>query len=137
MSHSRVRNLLATKTTEYATTKGLRVSYENYKLYPEADETYLETYTIPAPTITRTLNGDHKEFIGIYQIKIIVGSGVATSLSDEIVEELQLTFTVDSTYTDTSGFTVQVISPVSIAQGKVQDGKWVIPCSLEYRADTN
>lgn len=136
MSHSRVRNLLATKLAEYATTKGIRVSYENYKLYPNVDETYLETCTLPAPTITRTLSGDHKEFLGVYQIKIIVGSGVATALSDQIVEELQTAFPVDSTYVDVSGFTVQVISPVSIAQGKVQDGKWVIPCSLEYRADT-
>lgn len=137
MSHSAARNLFATKLTEYATTKGIRVSYDNFKLTPSANETYLETHLIPASTTANTLGGDHKRFVGLYQIKVIVGSGIATAASAKIVDELQTVFPVDSLYTDVNGFTVQVISPVHSPEGKVQEGKWIIPCYFEYEANTN
>ena len=137
MSHSAVRNLFATIVAQYAATKGIRVSYDNFKIKPEANETYLETHLIPADTTTETLGGDHKKFIGLYQIKVVGGSGVATAQTDAIVNELQTIFPIYSLHTNVDGFTVQVLSPVKSPEGKVQDGKWSIPCYFEYRADTN
>lgn len=137
MSHSKVRAIFATLLTEYALTKDIRVSYDNVKFDPTVNELYLQTHLIPVDTPTLTLGGDHKEYLGIYQVKIISGSGSATGIADSIIDDLQNLFPVYKLFKDLSGFTVQVYSPVHSAEGKAQDGRWTVPCYFEYRADTN
>lgn len=136
MSHSRVRALFNTALLSYATPKNIRVATDNVKFTPNTNETYLAAHLIPADTFTMTLSGDHKSFIGIYQIKVVTGSAISTAVSDNITEELQDVFLVDKLFTK-DGFTVQVNSPIHSVEGKAQEGSWVVPCYFEYRADTN
>ena len=137
MSHARVRNLFQTALAAYAATKGIRVAFDNVQFTPTTNETYLVSHLMPASTNSRTLSGDHKAFVGVYQITIVSPSGRATSKSDEISAELQQEFTVYKRYTDSTGFTVQVMSPLHTPEGKVQNGGWIVPCYFDYRADTN
>ena len=137
MSHARVRNLFQTALKAYADNKGLRVAFDNVQFTPTTNETYLVSHLMPASTNSRTLSGDHKAFVGVYQITIVSPSGRATSKSDEISAELQQEFTVYKRYTDSTGFTVQVMSPLHTPEGKVQNGGWIVPCYFDYRADTN
>lgn len=136
MSHSRVRALFNTALIAYATPKNIRVATDNVKFTPNTNETYIVAHLIPADTYTNTLGGDHKAFIGLYQMKVVTGTGVSTSVSDNITQDLQAVFLVDKLFTK-DGFTVQVVSPIHSPEGKAQDGSWVVPCYFEYRADTN
>lgn len=136
MSHSRVRALFNTALIAYATPKNIRVATDNVKFTPNVNETYIAAHLIPAETYTNTLGGDHKAFIGIYQMKVVTGTGVSTSASDDITQDLQTVFQVDKEFTK-DGFTVQIVSPIHSPEGKAQDGSWVVPCYFEYRADTN
>lgn len=137
MSHARVRNLFQTALSTYASNKGIRVAFDNVQFTPTTNETYLVSHLMPAQTSSRTLSGDHKAFVGVYQITIVSPSGRATSQSDQISVELQQEFTVYKRYTDSTGFTVQVMSPIHTPEGKVQNGGWIVPCYFDYRADTN
>lgn len=139
MSQAKIRNIFQTKIASYAATKSIRVAYDNLQFVPKANETYLACHLIPSVTKTETLSGDHKAFIGIFQITIVVGSGKATSLSDEIAEELQNEFKVYSLHSRAADplFVVQVLSPLNVPEGKVQSGNWIVPSYFEYRADTN
>jgi len=137
MSQARVRNLFQTALNAYATTKNIRVAFDNVQMVPRANETYLVSHLLPSSTATQTLNGDHKRFLGVYQITIVTPSGKATAQSDEIASELQEIFTIFKRYTDSDGFTVTVMTPLNVPEGKVQNGGWIVPCYFNYRADTN
>jgi len=141
MSHARVRNLFQTALNTYAKNKGIRVAFDNVQFTPTTNETYLVSHLMPASTNSGTLSGDHKAFVGVYQITIVSPSGRATSKSDEISAELQQEFTVYKRYTESGSLsdplTVTVMSPLHTPEGKVQNGGWIVPCYFDYRADTN
>lgn len=137
MSQARVRNLFQTAVAQYATSKSLRVAYDNVQFTPTVSEIYLVCHLLPASTDTKSIGGDHKRFLGVFQITIVTPSGTATAKADEIASELQDIFTVYKRYTDYTGFTVIVMSPLNVPQGKVQNGGWIVPCYFNYRADTN
>lgn len=137
MSQAKVRNLFQKAVSDYATTKNIRVAFDNVKFTPQANETYLVCHLIPSSAATETLSGDHKRFLGVFQITIVTASGTATAKSDEIASELQDIFTIYKRYTDSTNFTVTVMTPLNVPEGKVQNGGWIVPCYLNYRADTN
>lgn len=136
MSHPSILNIFQTALSGYATAKPIRVAYENVQLTPTANETYLVAHILPSSTKTDTLSGDHKRFMGVFQITIVSPSGKATSNYQTLVNELQTLFPVYKIF-EITGFSVQVTSPLHTPEGKVQNGAWVVPCSFEYRADTN
>lgn len=137
MSQARVRNLFQTALKQYADAKGLRVAFDNVQMTPRANEVYLVSHLMPSSTATQTLNGDHKRFLGVYQITVVTPSGTATAKADEIATELQDIFTIFKRYTDSTGFTVTVMTPLNVPEGKVQNGGWIVPCYFNYRADIN
>ncbi len=137
MSQARVRNLFQTALSQYATTKNIRVAFDNVQFKPQANEVYLVSHLLPSSTATQTLEGDHKRFLGVMQITIVTPSGTATAKSDEIANDLQEMFTIFKRYTDSEGFTVTVMTPLNVPEGKVQNGGWIVPCYFNYRADTN
>ena len=138
MSHARIRNIFNYEMSLFAEVNSLRVSFDNVSFTPNVDETYIQCHLIPADTQTRTLGGDHKEYIGLYQMKIITASGDGYGNADEFVEKLQTKFPVYALFKedDPSTLNVQVLSPIHSPEGKDQSGSWVVPCSFEYRADT-
>lgn len=138
MSHARVRKLFSAALAEYAVLKGIKVSYDNVKeKFDEDDDDHIETHLIPADTFTDTLGGDHKAFIGMYQMKIVTKYGTGYLKTEEIIEELQAIFKVFKEFTDDTGFSVQVISPIKTPEGKQNASQWAVPAYFEYRADTN
>lgn len=143
MSHARIRNILNYEMSLFAEINNLRVSFDNVSFTPNVDETYIQCHLIPADTQTRTLGGDHKEYIGLYQMKVITASGDGSGNADEIVEKLQTKFPVYALFKEDIvpgelfPFSVQVLSPIHSPEGKDQSGSWVVPCSFEYRADIN
>lgn len=136
MSHARVRTLFSAALANFAQQKGLEVSYDNVMIEFTGD-TYIKSHTIPADTFSDTLSGDHKGFIGMYQMTIVTKYGVGSLVAETLVDELQSIFIVNQMFTDTSGFSVQVISPIKVPEGKQDGTVWVLPCYFDYRADTN
>jgi len=139
MSHARIRNIFNYEMSLFAEVNNLRVSFDNVNFTPNVDETYIQCHLIPADTQTRTLGGDHKEYIGLYQMKVITASGDGSGNADDIVEKLQTKFPVYALFKedDPSIFSVQVLSPIHSPEGRDQSGSWGVPCSFEYRADIN
>lgn len=137
MSQARVRNLFQTALKQYADTKGIRVAYDNVQFTPKTNEVYLVSHLLPSSTATETMSGDHKRFLGVYQITVVTPSGAATARADEIATDLQEIFTIFKRYTDSTGFTVTVMTPLNVPEGKVQNGGWIVPCYFNYRGDIN
>lgn len=143
MSHAKVRKIFAAALAEYAALKGLKVSYDNVKeKFDDNDEDHIKSHLIPADTFTDTLGGDHKAFIGMFQMTIVTKYGTGYLLTEEIIEELQNVFKVYKDFLEDendpiNSFRVQVTSPIKNPEGKQNASQWVVPAYFEYRADTN
>lgn len=150
MSNDRIRILLNETLLE-----GLRQPDENLK-YPvfingiqdmSLDETYIQADLIPSPVINGTLGGDHKGFIGIYQMTIKASNGMeltdpTVDLNDVIaavVADLQEVFPINSRIGDENEFVVQVLTSISVSQTTRErtGSKWEAHAYFTYRADTN
>lgn len=136
MSHARIRRIFDTRLAAFALSKQIRVSYDNVPFEPESDETYLVANLMPAATDCDTLSGDHNLYVGLYKIKVVTGSGMATGDVEELADGLKALFPTYALYKDGS-FQVQSMTPLHIPEGRAQAGSWVVPCHFDYRADTN
>jgi L-rhamnose isomerase len=136
MSHARVRTLFSAALANFAQQKNMKVSYDNVSDGFD-NEDHIESHIIPADTFSETLSGDHKAFIGMFQMTIVTQYGTGYLKTESLVEELQTVFKLNEMFTDTTGFSVQVTSPIHTPEGKQVGGQWRVPCYLNYRADTN
>lgn len=139
MSHARIRRLFERRLTDYCTLKGFDISVENATLTPTAKKVFIKSHLLPADTFTDTLGGDHKAFIGLYQMGIAIPLQKGVGASDAIIQELQDLFPVYSLVEDVGSldnFKVQVMSPITLLMGRSEESVYYIPVRFEYRADT-
>lgn len=140
MSQAKIKNLLSYELQSSAIALNTRIAYDNLALSPEAapNETHLQTHQIPIPVYDDSLGGDVIVYSGIYQIKILIGAGRATKEADDIADALFRLYRVNRIITNTAtGFKTQIVTPMSVGEGKRVDGWWVVPCWFEYRTYTN
>lgn len=141
MSTGLIRKAFNDIVRAYGVSKGYPVILENITASPViADGPYLKTFILPAPTTARTLGGDHKRFIGVYQITIVIPADQGTGLVTQISKELQALFPVfgSVSYDPTiPGNVVTITSPLSEPSGTVEDGAYYTPTSFTYRSDIN
>lgn len=136
MSDSKIRKAFNDIVRGYGATKGFQVELENGVSTPSLNKPYLKTYLGPAQTRTSTLAGDHKTYLGIFQIVISVPAGEGTGRVTSIIDELQALFPVYGRVSyDTN--TVVIMTPIETLKGVVEGGSYSTPISFNYRSDTN
>ena len=135
MSHARIRKLFSAALSEYATVNNIPLSFDNVKEQFITD--HIESHLIPSDTFSDTLSGDHKAFVGMFQMMLVVQYNKGLLKPEQWVEDLQNIFQINKMFTDTTGFSVQVISPIKTHEGKQEGVQWRMPCYFEYRSDTN
>lgn len=136
MSDSKIRKAFNDIVRGYATSKGYPVALENGVFTPPATGPYLKTQLFPAKTGSSTLAGDHKSYIGVYQVTIAVPAGEGTGNVTTIIDELQALFPLYQRVAYGSNIAV-VMSPVSPMTAITQDGYFYTPTFFNYRSDTN
>lgn len=145
MSQARVRKLFYNALLEYTDTTGIAVYLDNIREFdqngsaiePPPSGNYLHAHLIPADTYDDSLSGDHKVFIGMFQVTIVTEYGRGSKIAEDIADEIQQVFSLNRRFIDSSGFTVQVISPIKVPEGRQQGVQWRLPVYFDYRADTN
>ena len=136
MSDSKIRKAFNDIVRGYGTSKGWTVVLENGVATPVANQPYLKTYLFPAQPRTQTLAGDHKCYLGVFQVTIAVPVGEGTGRVTTIIDELQALFPVNGRVTyDTQ--TVVVMSPIETLVGEAVSGSFLTPISFNYRSDIN
>lgn len=135
MSNKLVRRAIETELATWAAGEGIPVAWENTQFEPEVGQTFLRAFLLPAPTESETLEGEHRAYIGVYQISIYVPINEGAGVAETILDGLDLLFPNNERFTVGPSFQVQVISPVR-AGPAIQSGDWyLVPASFEYRAD--
>jgi hypothetical protein len=110
------------------------VAWENVPYSPVAGTTYLRGFLLPAKTASSDLAGAHRAFTGVYQVSVVAplngGPGIAEGIADEIAALFPL-----NTRLAVPGLILQVVTPVTAAQGAQDSTSYIVPVSFEYRAD--
>jgi hypothetical protein len=90
---------------------------------------------LPAGTNSNDLAGAHRLYTGVFQITIVTPSGSGTGAAEGLADELAVLYPLNDQLTKT-GFSVQVMTPVSPGPGQQEDTALALPVSFQYRADT-
>lgn len=137
MSTEAVRAILEARLNTWAAGRStpLRVAWENVTFAPTSGETYLQAFLLPAPTLSQDLKGDHRGYLGVFQVTVVRPNGAGRGPALSIAAELNTLFPVNGRYTSGS-VTVQVITPASAGPGIPEPERYTIPVSFQYRADT-
>lgn len=108
---------------------------------------YIVGHLIPSPSDSETLAGDHVCYTGIYQMTVRASNTDSAGQlipdmnvpMDEMVDYIRNSFKINTRLTDTSGFTVQVMSPLKVTEARNENKEpwWTVHTYFNYRADTN
>lgn len=137
MSNKACRALIEAKLAAWASARvpALAIAWENVPFQPAAGATYLRGFLLPAVTTSPDLAGALRTWRGVYQVNVVAPINVGPGLADGIAAELEAVFPLNQR-TVGSGLTLQIITPVTAAQGAEDDVNYIVPVSFQYRADT-
>lgn len=136
MSHAIIASIYETKLIAWSKARAepIKVVFENVKYDPADAETYLRAFLLPGDTASSTLAGDHRAFIGVYQVSIVAPANTGKAKTNPLVAELSTLFPLYARDTK-AGVTVVTMSPVDPGPGIPDPPTFTVPVSFEYRAD--
>lgn len=138
MSHNIISAAFESRLLAWAKAraKPLKVVVENETYSPATGETYLRAFTLPAVTGSNTLSGDHRVYVGVFQVSVITPSGKYRTEASGIVDELAALFALNLRI-PRAGLVALVMTPVAPGPGIQDENAFTIPASFQYRSDTN
>lgn len=137
MSNKLCRKAIESRLATWAAARvpALPVVWENVPFTQPSAGAYLRAYLLPANTTGVDVAGAGRTYRGVYQISVVspinAGPGAAEAIADELAALFPLNLRVAVT-----GLTLQVITPVTAAQGAQDATSFTVPVSFQYRADT-
>jgi len=135
MSHLIIRRLLETRLSVWAKAKPLAVAYQNVKFTPPASGIYLRAFTMPAVTDSTDLPGKNRQYIGLFQVSIVIPADSGTGAGEQLVGELASLFPLFDTLTQ-GNLKVRIMTPIDQGPEIQGDTDYTVPTSFRYRADT-
>lgn len=135
MSHLIIRRLLETRIAAWANTKTLAVAYQNVSFTKPASGIYLRTFTIPAVTDSNDLTGRNRQYIGLFQVSIVIPADAGTGAGEELIGELATLFPLFDTLSQ-GDLKVKIMTPIDQGPELQGDTDYTVPTSFRYRADT-
>jgi hypothetical protein len=117
-----------------ARTPVLPIAWENVP-FTQPSGPYLRAFLLPAMTTSADLAGAHRSYRGVYQISVYSPINAGAGAAEAIADELAALFPLNTRLT-VPGLTLQVMTPVTSAQGAQDATNFVVPVSFQYRADT-
>lgn len=134
MSHEKIKRLFEAELMVFASQRSMRVSTRNAKFTPVTNETYFVSEILPAVTDSLTLGGDHRLYIGLYQITIVTPLNVGTKVATDLAEDLSELFKLNKLYGADND--IQIIKPLYIPEGDVEGAVYKLPTHFRYRCDS-
>lgn len=136
MSNKLCRKAIETRLAAWAAARvpALPVAWENVP-FTQPSGAYLRAFLLPATTTGLDLAGAGRTYRGVYQISVAspinAGAGAAEGIADELAALFPLNLLLSVT-----GLTLQVIAPVTAAQGAQDATNFIVPVSFQYLAYT-
>ncbi len=135
MTQAIIRKAIETTLNTWAGTQSLSVAWENRAFTPTNGTTYLRAFMLPIATLSQDLGREHRRYGGVFQVSVCLPIGTGPGSGEAIVSALATLFDPATPLTE-GGVTIYILEPVSAAPAILEPDRYVIPCSLTYRADT-
>lgn len=135
MSQKLIRSALESRLATWAAAHSpvLQVAWQNAPFTPPTS-TYLRAHLLPADTDSRDLKGDHRQYLGVFQVSICAPAGTGPAAVETIVAELETLFPVNLRLTS-GAITVTVTKPLSASAGANERGLNVVNTHFRYQSD--
>lgn len=137
MSQAIIRAALEStlKTWADAQSPALSIAFENTNMTQQPAGAYLRAFVLPAQTAADDLERALRRYGGVFQVSIVLPVGQGTAAGNAIVSALEALFAPQVPIAG-DGLSIFVLAPLSAAPAILEPDRFVIPCSLTYRADT-
>ena len=135
MSQPLIRSALETPLKVWAAAEvpPVLVSWENIE-FKQPQGRYVRAALLPLPTLSDDLGRLGRRYEGIFQITLCEPLGAGPGAPEAIVLELIALYPPQNDLV-ASGVRVHILQPLSPAPALQERDRYVIPCSLRYRAD--
>lgn len=136
MSNKLCRKAIESRLSAWASARvpTMPIAWENVPFMPPSGA-YLRAFLLPATTSGIDLAGAGRTYRGVYQVSVVAPINAGPGFAEAIADELAALFTLNLRIAVT-GLTLQVITPVTAAQGAQDATDYTVPVSFQYRADT-
>lgn len=137
MSQKIVRAALESrlKTWADAQTPPLPVAFQNRSFTPPNPMAkHLRAFILPASTLSIDGAGDHRAFVGVFQISVVTQDGIGPGQAEQVVADLDALFPV-SLLIVKNELNIVITKPASAGVAISEPGAFVVPVSFGYRAD--
>jgi hypothetical protein len=136
VSNKLIRSLLEARLNTWAKARNpvIRVAFQDVPFTPNAGETYLQCFVLPATTDSQMLEGGDRLYRGVWQVTIVKPKGNGLGAALGIEDELVALFPNDLPLTS-GAFTVYIRSPMGSGPALTDELNTRIPVSCQYRAD--
>lgn len=137
MSQDRVRKAFESKLKTWAAAQSpaIPVAWENTDFKPTAGA-YIEPSLIPVRTVTETLDGVHRRFMGLFQVSLVMPIDSGPGDAEALVKALDALYPLTTPLT-ADGLVIVLLQPMSAAPAVPRPDRYVIPVTCSYRADTD
>ena len=136
MSNKLCRQAIESRLATWAAARvpALPVNWENVA-FAEPTGAYLRAFLLPANTTGPDLAGAGRTYRGVYQVSVACPINMGPGAAEAIADEIAALFPLNTRLTVT-GLTLQIVTPVTAAQGAQDADRFTVPVSFTYRADT-
>lgn len=136
MSNKLCRKAIESRLATWAAARvpALPVAWENVP-FTQPTSAYLRAFLLPATTTGIDLAGAGRTYRGVYQVSVVAPLNAGPGAAEGIADELAALFPLN-TRLSVTGLTLQVVTPVTAAQGAQDATNFTVPVSFQYRADT-
>jgi hypothetical protein len=136
MSNTLIRAAFETRLATWAAaqTPAIPIAYENVTFVAPATR-YLRSFLLPADSASLTLDRLHREYLGVYQVSIVMPLNTGAGAGQALVSALEALFP-PATPLVQGGLSILILNPMSAGSAIQEPDRYVIPVSCSYRADT-
>ena len=135
MSEHLIRSAFESRLATWAASQGYPVAWENVELVPQPAGAYMRAFLLPADTFSDDLTRAHAVYRGIFQVSLCMPVGTGPAAAESIVAALRALFPASTPLTSGT-MLIYITDPLSRGPGIAEPDRYVVPCSLPYRADT-
>ena len=143
MSEQLIRKAFETRLATWAAaqTPALPVAYQNAAFSLPKEDTaangygrYVRGFLLPGQMRSRDLLGKHREYVGIYQISLVLALNRGTRDAMDLTTSLDAVFSPGPPLVQ-DGFNVWITDPISPAAPLPETDRYVVPVSVYYKAE--
>ena len=135
MSNELILEAFEKRLTDWANaqTPAIPIAYMNKNFTPPATR-YIRAFLLPAATQSLTLDGVNRDYSGVFQVSFVMPKNEGGKPAAKLADSIDAAFPVSFLY---KGLRIWMTKPMSTRPSyNDDDGRYVLPVSGNYRAET-